>query len=435
MACPLRLLNYPDLKAKLKSRLSNYVGVMGIKAKFDKTLLKNPFTQKRLLGSIPLGSHKSHVTVGNYTIAKLIAGGKIMGNLNLYYAVVWYLIQEKSIEYLKDIESNATEHLLYRLKTSKTFASLCGQAQFMNTRVSTDIAVWYCVNSGYLNQPTDRDSFRYHFYDMEPMMKIVKALGYPNDVGMMAHYNRTRALFSFLSVLKTTRSQHDKKSLENMLKGLYQNGVFINAKNLSKKFIETEVCSVFVPVDGPATPEQVTKIRTMLAQKYKFTEPLTDEELYYIANLADPKKHISDYKLDYNLIVPALPQHETNWHYGLGNVEHSTKICPKTLRPYLVQNKIKEENPAQELKDFKYFEQFVFKYDKMPTVDELVVFLYNRYVEAGKCKTLPFQVLGWVEQLIEEYRPQFESVSVKKAKRVLNESRTISKRMKLEAEA
>jgi hypothetical protein len=80
-------------QAKLKSRLSNYVGVMGIKAKFDTKLLKNPFTQNRLLGSISLGTHKSHITVGNYTIAKLIAGGKILGNMNLYYAVIWYLIQ------------------------------------------------------------------------------------------------------------------------------------------------------------------------------------------------------------------------------------------------------------------------------------------------------------------------------------------------------
>jgi hypothetical protein len=93
-ACPLRILNYPEIKAKLKSRLSNYVGVMGIKAQFDKDLLKNPFTQNRLLGSIPLGTHQSHVQVGNYTIAKLISGGKILGNLSLYYAVIWYLIQE-----------------------------------------------------------------------------------------------------------------------------------------------------------------------------------------------------------------------------------------------------------------------------------------------------------------------------------------------------
>lgn len=76
---------------------------MGIKAHFDKNLLKNPFTQNRLLGGIPLGTHKSHVTVGNYTIAKLISGGKILGNLNMYYAVIWHLIKEGSIEYLKDI--------------------------------------------------------------------------------------------------------------------------------------------------------------------------------------------------------------------------------------------------------------------------------------------------------------------------------------------
>lgn len=303
----MRILNYPDLKAKLKSRISNYVGVMGIKAKFDRTLLKNPFTQNRLLGSIPLGIHKSHVTVGNYTIAKLISGGKILGNLNLYYSVIWCLIQEKTIEYLNDIEANATEHLLYRMRTTKTYASMCGQAQFVNTQVSTDIAVWYCLNSGYLNQPTDRDTFRFHFYDLEPMMKIVQSLGYPNDEGLMGHYNRTKALFSFLSVYKTMRSKHDKKSLENMLKGLYQNGVFIDVRKLNKKFIDTEICSVFVPVDGPALPGQVEKIRAQLGERYKFTKPLTNEELFYIANLVDPKKHISQYSLDYNIVVPALP--------------------------------------------------------------------------------------------------------------------------------
>ncbi len=226
---------------------------MGIKAKFNKDLLKNPFTQNRLLGSIPLGSDKSHVKVGNYTIAKLIAGGKIMGNVNLYYAVIWYLIQEKTIEYLKDIETNATEHLLYRMKTSQTYASLCGKAQFVSSQVSTDIAVWYCVNSGFLNLPQNQDTFRFHFYDLEPLMKIVEALGYPNDNGLMEHYNRTGALLGFLSVHKTLKSKHDKKTLQNLLTGLYQNGVFINPKQLSKEFIKVETCSTFIPVDGPAS--------------------------------------------------------------------------------------------------------------------------------------------------------------------------------------
>jgi len=30
-------------------------------------------------------------------MAKMITGGKILGNLNLYYAVIWYLIAEGEI--------------------------------------------------------------------------------------------------------------------------------------------------------------------------------------------------------------------------------------------------------------------------------------------------------------------------------------------------
>jgi hypothetical protein len=116
------------------------------------------------------------VLVGDYTLAKLIAGGKIMGNLNMYYAVIWYLITTGEIQFLNEIKPNVTEHLIFRLKNSTTMASLCGQAQFVTTKIPTDVAVWYCANSGYLNQPTDRDTFRFHFPNMEPLIKITKAL-------------------------------------------------------------------------------------------------------------------------------------------------------------------------------------------------------------------------------------------------------------------
>lgn len=128
--------------------------------------MKNPFTQKKILGAIPLGCHHSHVKVGNYTLAQMLTGGKILGNLNMYYAVVWYLIKEGNIQYLKDIQKNAEEHLLFRLNNSRTMVSLCGLAQFVTTEVTSDVAIWYCVNSGYFNQPTDRDTFRYHLFNM-----------------------------------------------------------------------------------------------------------------------------------------------------------------------------------------------------------------------------------------------------------------------------
>ena len=161
--------------------------------------------------------------MGNYTIAKLVSGGKILGNLNMYYAVIWYLINEDEIEYLKPIKENATEHLLFRLKNSKTMAGMCCLAQFVTTQVSTDVAVWYCVNSGYLNQPTDRDTFRFHFYNIEPMIKMVKALGYPIDEGLKGHLYRTKGLMSLLSKFKKLTT-NEKKGFKNLFRGLYQRG-------------------------------------------------------------------------------------------------------------------------------------------------------------------------------------------------------------------
>ena len=246
-SCPLRLLNYPEVKAKLKSRLSNFIGV-----KFADKFMKNPFTQKRLLGAIPLGCDKSHITVGNHTIAKLISDGKVLGNLNLFYAVIWHIIKEKEIQYLADIEKNVTEHLIYRLKTTKTMASLSGLSQLVSTQVNSDIAVWYCVNSCCFNQPPNRDTFRFHTYSMDMLLSIVKALGYPYHPGVEGHLARTKALLGTLSGYKKLGPEK-RKNFDQAIKCLTQNAIFIGNKAVSRDFARKEQCVSFVPIDGEAS--------------------------------------------------------------------------------------------------------------------------------------------------------------------------------------
>jgi len=257
-ACPLRLLNYPDLKAKFKARLSTYTGV-----KFCDKLLKNPFTQNRLLGSIPLGTHKSHMTVGNHTIAKMVAGGKIMGNLNMYFAVMWIIVNEDEVEFLTPIKANLTEHMLFRLRSSKTMASMCGLSQFVSTQVDTDIALWYCANSGYINNPVEKDTFRFHLYNMGSLVKLIKLLEYPMDAGFERHYHRTLALHYLMEKYKRS-SLSDRKSMKNLFKGLYQKGFFVDTSNLEKRFRKNEVCPEFIPVDGPADEIQIKAICSLL---------------------------------------------------------------------------------------------------------------------------------------------------------------------------
>ena len=93
------------------------------------------------------------------------------------------------------------------------------------------------------------------------MIKITEALGYPNDKGLMGHCHRTKTLLNLLGAFKGLKTHHEKKTFRNMLLGLYQNGVFIDGEKVSKKVTETETFSSFVPVDGPASEEQVKEIK------------------------------------------------------------------------------------------------------------------------------------------------------------------------------
>ncbi len=105
---------------------------------------------------------------------------------------------------------------------------------------------------------------------------------------------------------------------------------------------------------------------------------MTNEELFYLGNLIDPQKQASAFFLDYNLIIPALPKFEINWKYGLKEFEKTVEVCPKTLRPFYFINNDTWEKAAEEkfkmklvdlFKGYKYFENFVYKYEHMPTYE------------------------------------------------------------------
>jgi hypothetical protein len=73
------------------------------------------------------------------------------------------------------------------------------------------------------------------------------------------------------------------------------------------------------------------------------------------------------------------------------------------------------------------------KHKKRPTHDEIAVFYYNRYVEAGKRSTLPFLTESWIDGLLKEYELVFpENLSIKEIICLLKESRVIEKRREIE---
>ena len=122
--------------------------------------------------------------------------------------------------------------------------------------------------------------------------------------------------------------------------------------------------------------------------------------------------------MDYNVIVPELPEAEVNWKYGLEEHEHNIEICPKTARPVSVIEDRSWSKYAKEVFGFsgnkqlfkgcKYMEEFILKYKRQPNEAELALFYYNRYIGSGKKATLPFETGKWVKQLLEAYSPLFK---------------------------
>lgn len=229
------------------------------------------------------------------------------------------------------MEKNAEEHLIFRLRSTNTMASLSGLAQFVTTEVPTDVAVWYCVNSGFFNQPTDRDTFRFHVFNIDPMIDMCKVLGYPLLKGTEEHIRRTKALFTMLSMVKKMDTP-GKKSWKAKMDCLYQKGVKVNRQKITnEKFIQLETVVDYIPVDGEAEKDQIIDVVKSLP---KNLQEVPVEELYYLSTKADAQKSASDIFLDFEIMIPELPKAQVNWKYGIKKMEHfSITVCPKTFRP------------------------------------------------------------------------------------------------------
>lgn len=122
----------------------------------------------------------------------------------------------------------------------------------------------------------------------------------------------------------------------------------------------------------------------------------------------DASKSASDIPLDYNIKVGPLPKPSVNWCYGLTPIDNTiTNFNPKTLRPYYTVNGKRWDQCAIEsykisnindlFKGCKYLENYVIKYEKQPNNVELILFYFNRYIEAGKVTTLPFLTASWAQ--------------------------------------
>ena len=85
-------------------------------------------------------------------------------------------------------------------------------------------------------------------------------------------------------------------------------------------------------------------------------------------------------------------------------------------------------------KGCKYLENYILKFERLPNYAELLLFYFNRYVEAGKETTLPYMSEIWTHELLEKFSKACEGKSIEKVIEIINLSRPVDKRVVMEQE-
>jgi hypothetical protein len=398
--CPLFLFCYPEVLAHLQTRLDHPLSLRALKEAeaVGASITESPMTRRPILGALCLGPHEDHVAATNWTLARLTAGGKCLGNPDLWFAAIWLLVKRGAIPFLSPILPQLTAHLAWRLRNHKAPLSLVGTPEFPTTRVPLGVALWYAVSSSALSPPPARETVRAHLPYLSPLLEILELTGYAQPAGLPTHLTRLRVALGMLGWSK----RGAESQLRATLRALYQAAV------------QEEETNSWIPLDGPASDGQQAAVLASLPALYR---TLSREELVGLGALVGPGKSAADVPLPFDWESPPLPTPVTTWAYGLAPIPRfSVPICPATCRPYYKVPPTKAQTWMDAARDIFHMEpeqylpvtaeygHYVVKHGVFPTKTELLKHLWRRVSAQGKT-TLPSSVVIMVEDILADFAP------------------------------
>lgn len=374
----------------------------------NQQITKSPLTRKQLIGCLPLGASEDHVNAANWTLYQLISGGKRLGNPDMWFAVIWMMIERNMIPYLTEILPFVREQMIFRLKTHSVAASLSDLSSFCQKKMPLAAACWFCLSSPFFitDETRNQNMLRYHLSHSHILKEMVDLVGYKYPFGFDRVISRSIA---FASMLKFKREH--QKTFDTMIRCLYQNSICIeipektNDENVKPKSLETN--KFFIPIDGPATEKSREEVLKALP---KACRKLELNELVWISTYVDINKSATKNIFPMTEDAPQLPQFEVNWSHidEKYKVFESVEICPETMRPYKMINGINWKDIYKSTFGAKSlvlvgcdaaFCQFINDYGWFPSVNEYILF----YSKRNPKKTLPSKIVDIINYRIHSF--------------------------------
>jgi len=397
MTSPLMMLDNPELVQKLIGRLDHLVSLAAFKELLKQSaLVKSPITRDPISSIVSVGSEKTHLKATNFALADLFFGKKLVGQPELWLAVLYFALQK--VEYLrenKEFMGAYTKSMVQRMETKNTNITLTGLPVDPLIKTPIDIAVWYCVVSPHVvgnTSPVDdaRNRLRSFGNAAKYLVELVELFGYPYDKAWTLHQMKRYKAFWWMM-----KEEKDHSDWRMKLRAQWQNSLTLSDGTL-------------VMLDGiagdkkPALPN--------------FEIPL--EELVGLSKLVDQNKKTNDVQIPSKLDI-AIPKPVTNYCYpdNLSDEDalSPTPICPQTYRPYTVDRKQKLHwkictekrwGPLdKQISNYNYFIRYVHEMDDFPTQEEFIKYTASKQAnrESNAMDTLPKKQVLFVKKMFEDF--------------------------------
>ena len=366
-------------------------------------ITQSPLTRAEIVGGLCLGADEGHCKATDFTISKLVSGGRRTGNNDLWFAVIWQIIESGMVPHLQEVLPQIREHLLFRLKHHKGTLSLTNVPFFTLTKVPLGVACWYVLNT-FSAGLAEKDAINY----LKPHVLIIPMLRKINELQKLPLDPKSevflRKALAYLSTQFFAR-KNDDASLSNIIRLGFQCIPVDVEKVTNKRF---PWIPNYVPIDGEEPTEESRKeALEKLPESFSY---LTPGECRSIAKIAMIHNQSSmKFKYMNEEFAPI------NWEsYGLKHFDiPEVKICPSTMRPYSIVTPSHipwlEASQSifgpidQQIHIHQMYLHFVISYKKFPTPDDLLVYAFHSQITNGNKVTLPKQVKDFVNCVCNGY--------------------------------
>jgi hypothetical protein len=372
----------------------------------------SPITRRKLSGAIPLGAAKSHAEAADWTLSRILSGGKVLGNADLWFAVFWMMIENGRAPHLADLLPFIREQMIWRLRFRYSSASVTGLSGFVQRRIPLGCAIWFCLASpAFSIRPTIAfDPLRLHLMHINMMRCLLELIGYELPDGVIRHAQRLRGLFALLSFCKWNNTD-----FQALIRGLQQRWIYVDRRKVKRTLFGTEdQIPMYVPIDGAPTIRQLEVIHENLPRRCL---SLTMEELIGLANLVNPNLSAGAIELPLDWQPKQIREPVVEWSIYDGVIERFSgiEICPSTMRPFaqlsngenwrecLTSTIGIELDNDRIFSGHRWYGRFVCTTRQYPNPEELVEFIFNRIVLHGERAALMQDIKNFADLICHQY--------------------------------